>query len=299
MISDTTKSITILSTSYRSGNHLNRLFKNLKMKADNPLCLKFMVVDNTNGEDIELKDTFSKDLEIEFVMNKGIGLQRSISHASALDCGIEACKTEYTLIIDPDVHVFRIGWDKFCIDQISKVDKMVIGAPYPDWKLGKVHDFPSVVFMFFRTKQVISFDKSFYPFPNLIQRFLNSILRKLTRLGILTSKSKLDKSKNLRKITKWLEKVTGVTSPDTGKEIIESFRKEGFDALNFKAIYSSEITEQDKKAEIELCKQFELYCFNDELIMTHMYGSGVFHWRSERGNDFGYWQDLIAKIDKR
>ena len=32
--------------------------------------------------------------------------------------------------------------------------KDIIGAPYPNWKLGKVHDYPSVVFMFFRTKRL-------------------------------------------------------------------------------------------------------------------------------------------------
>ena len=298
MNSDTLKTITILSASYRSGPHLNRLFNNLKIKADNHHCLQFIVVDNTNGQDIDLKDAFSKDLEIQFVMNDGSGLQRSISHSSALDCGIQNCETEFTLIIDPDVHVFKAGWDNFCIGQMNKVDKLVIGAPYPEWKLGKVHDFPSVVFMFFRTRQVVKFDKSFYPFPRLSKRILNSIFRKVTRLGILTSKSKLDKSKKLRKITKWLEKITGITSPDTGKQIIEAFRREGFKALNFKASYSSDIANNVKNAEIELSKQFESYYLNDEIIMTHMYGSGVFHWRSERGADLDHWQDLISEIDK-
>ena len=33
-------------------------------------------------------------------------------------------------------------------------------------------------------------------------------------------------------------------------------------------------------------------------MMTHMYGSGVFHWRSERGDDLDYWRGLISEIDK-
>ena len=69
MISDTKKNITVLSTSYRSGGHLSILFENLRMKADDPLSLHFIVVDNTNGQDIKLKDSFSKDLEIQFIMN--------------------------------------------------------------------------------------------------------------------------------------------------------------------------------------------------------------------------------------
>ena len=51
----------MLSTSYRSGGHLSRLFENLRMKADDPLSLHFIVVDNTNGQDIKLKDSFSKE----------------------------------------------------------------------------------------------------------------------------------------------------------------------------------------------------------------------------------------------
>ena len=80
--------------------------------------------------------------------------------------------------------------------------------------------------------------------------------------------------------------------------IIEVFRREGFKALNFKASYSSDITNNVKNAEIELSKQFELYYLNDEIMMTHMYGSGVFHWKSERGADLDHWQDLISEIDK-
>ena len=107
------------------------------MKAGNPQALQFVVVDNTNGQDEELKGLFSKDLEIQFVMNDGLGLQRSISHANALDHGIKNCKTDFTLIIDPDVHVFKQDWDNSCIDKMNQFDKMVIGAPYPEWKLEK------------------------------------------------------------------------------------------------------------------------------------------------------------------
>ncbi len=297
-MSENAKVITVLSTSYRSGKHLKRLFENLNKKADNPEFLQFIVVDNTNGTDQELNELFSNGLEIQFIMYNGEGLQRSISHSAALDFGIQYSKTKFTLIIDPDVHVFKNGWDNFCIKEMNKFDKMVIGAPYPSWKLGKVHDYPSVVFMFFRTQQVVNFHKSFYPFPNLSLKLLNSVFRKITRLGILTSKSKLDKSKRLRNIARCLEKITGVTSPDTGREIIETFRKEGFDALNFHARYSSDISGECTGTQSELAKLYELYFFNDELIMTHMYGSGVFHWRSEKGNDVQYWKDLITKIEK-
>ena len=32
--------------------------------------------------------------------------------------------------------------------------------------------------------------------------------------------------------------------------------------------------------------------------MTHMYGSGVFHWKTSKGSDAQYWQELIENIER-
>ena len=108
-------------------------------------------MDNTNGEDENLPTSIPDNLNYSIIPNEGEGLQRSISHSSALDKGLKNSETEFTLLVDPDIHVFKKGWDTFCLKQFHTNDKMVIGAPYPIWKLGKVHDYPSVVFMFFKT----------------------------------------------------------------------------------------------------------------------------------------------------
>ena len=292
------KKITVLSVSYFSAFHLNRLFNNLTSKADNPETLQFLVVDNTNGEDSDLHSYFVPGLDIQFISNSGKGYQRSVSHAWALDIGLKNSETECILIVDPDVHVFKAGWDTFCLNRIEENDSSVIGAPYPAWKLGKVHDYPSVVFMFFQTKQVQAFEKSFYPFPPFLKRIWNSLMRKITRLGILTSKSKLDKSERLRSITGWLERAIGITSPDTGKAIIETFRSKGFTAVNFDAPYSGDLLRSGQKVQADLAKDFELFVFEGEPIMTHMYGSGVFHWKTEKGSDLDHWQELITGIEK-
>ena len=47
-----------------------------------------------------------------------------------------------------------------------------------------------------------------------------------------------------------------------------------------------------------LAKEYEAYMFQDELIMTHMYGSGVFYWKTSRGGDVDYWEKIINKIEK-
>tara|TARA_B100000214_G_scaffold328023_1_gene266906 strand:+ start:380 stop:1273 length:894 start_codon:yes stop_codon:yes gene_type:complete len=292
------KRITILSTSYISGEHLNRLFKNLIEKAQNKDALQFLIIDNTNGEDSKLINLFSKDIDIKIIVNDGRNLQRSISHASALDIGLKESKTEYTLIIDPDVHVFKNGWDNFCLDYYEKEERLVIGAPYPEWKLGKVHDYPSVVFFFFRTQEIKNLNKSFYPFPSLVIKLKNSILRKVNRLGFIGSRERLDKSHFLQKLTITLESLFGTTSPDTGKDIINSLREKSYKSINFKAFHSNLLKPPKASlSQYRLSKEFELYFYNKDPFMTHMYGSGVFHWKTVKGSNVNFWIDLINNVE--
>ena len=79
-----------------------------------------------------------------------------------LDLGMKNIDTKYTLIVDPDIHIFQEKWDQICIKEIELNKKTVIGAPYPQWKLGKIHNYPSVIFMFFQTNLVQNFGKTFY-----------------------------------------------------------------------------------------------------------------------------------------
>ena len=292
------KNITIISVSYRSGTHLRRLFKNLYDKAENKQKLKFLVVDNTNGADQELDTLLPKELNISIVENDGSLNQRSISHASGLDVGLEQSSTEYSLIIDPDVHVFKSNWDSLCLSYLDGSMHLVIGAPYPDWKLGKVHDYPSVVFMFFRTQEIRGLNKSFQPFPAPLKRIKNSLFRKVTRLGIIASKSRLNKSQFLRMITSYLEKLLGITSPDTGNDIIEALRNKKYESINFEACLVHQLGPFNTNSYHDnMAREFELYYQGNDPFMTHMYGSGVFHWKTANGSDAQYWQELIEYIE--
>ena len=293
------KNITIISVSYKSGIHLRRLFKNLYDKAENKQKLKFLVIDNTNGADQELNTLLPKDLNISIVKNDGSSSQRSISHASGLDVGLKQSRTEYSLIIDPDVHVFKSYWDSLCLSYLDGSKNLVIGAPYPDWKLGKVHDYPSVVFMFFRTQELIGLNKSFQPFPAPLKRLKNSLFRKVTRLGFIASKSRLNKSQFLRIITTYLEKLFGITSPDTGNDIIEAIRNKEYESINFEACLVHQLGSFNTNSYHDnMAREFELYYQGDDPFMTHMYGSGVFHWKTVRGSDAQYWQELIENIER-
>ena len=292
------KVITILTVSYNSFSHLKRLFLNIRSKSKCPQEIKFLVVDNTNGLDVALDNLFELNLEIKIIKNSGSGMQRSISHSSALDLGLKHIKTKYCLIIDPDTHIFKRDWDTFCVDEINN-DKRVVGAPYPRWKLGKVHDYPSVIFMFFKAKDIQNFKQSFFPFPSLPKKIYNFIFRKATRLGTFTNKSNLNNYKWLRSLAYFLESMFGVTAPDTADSIINSFKLKRYKAINFVAPYSSDQILKNVQAQSEIAKEFELFIFKGEPIMTHMYSSGVFHWKTEKGSDIKYWQALIQKVEKK
>ena len=66
------KIITVLSVSFNSSFHLNRLFSNLIGKAHQPDKIQFLVVDNTNGEDEELSCSFDESLVIKIIKNEEI-----------------------------------------------------------------------------------------------------------------------------------------------------------------------------------------------------------------------------------
>lgn len=291
------KNITILIVSYFSSKHLKRLITNLIEKSDQPNALQFLIVDNTNGRDKALKEILRNNRNIESLMNDGNHLQRSVSHAGGLDLGFSHIKSDYTLIIDPDVYVFREKWDTLFLEQLNKKESLIIGAPYPQWKVGKVHDYPSVVFMFFKTNDLKQTNFSFYPFPNILKKVKNSILRKIIRLGFLSSKQSLNKSFKLRNLVKWLEKKTGITSPDTGNKIIEALPLFNIKPLCFEAKYSRDTLAEENTPIYKIAKEFEVFFLHNELIMTHMYGSEVFYWKTKRGGDLHYWEKLISQLE--
>ncbi len=293
------KDITILSVSFNSSIHLKRLIDNFLLKSSHKENIKFLIIDNTGGKDKSLSILLNNPCQIRILKIKNRFKQRSLSHASALDFGLGHVDTQYTLIVDPDIHIFYKNWDEFCLEKMRGNYPTVLGAPYPQWKLGKVHDYPSVVFMFFKTNLVQSFGKTFYPFPKPHERLYNSILRKFVRLGGVANKSRLGQSKKLRFICGWLEKKTGVTSPDTGKEIIDQFQKNRFRTIVFSSPFSQHLNNKDEQELKLLARDFEIYIYNEKPFLSHMYSSGVYHWRTKRSSDLNYWLSLIKKVEKK
>ena len=291
--------ITILSVSFNSSIHLKRLIDNFLLKSSQKENIKFLIIDNTGGKDKSLSTLYDNLCNIRILKNKNRSKQRSISHASALDFGLGHVDTKFTLIVDPDIHIFYKNWDELCLKKMKGNHPTVLGAPYPQWKLGKVHDYPSVVFMFFKTNLIQSFGKTFHPFPKPYKMLYNSILRKFVRLGGVANKSRLGKSKKLRFFCGWLEKKTGVTAPDTGNEIIEQFQKNRFRTIVFSSPFEQHLNNIDKQELKLLAKDFEIYIYNDKPFLSHMYSSGVYHWRTKRSSDLKYWLSLIKKVENK
>jgi len=293
------KNITILSVSFNSSIHLKRLIENFLLKSSQLENIKFLIVDNTNGDDKALYTAFDELYDVRIIKNNNRFKQRSLSHANALDFGMEHVDTKFTLIVDPDIHIFYKNWDKFCVQKMELNNRTVIGAPYPQWKLGKVHNYPSVVFMFFQTNLVQSFGKTFHPFPKLYKRIYNSIVRKIIRLGGLANKNRLGKYGTLQLVCKWLEGLTGITSPDTGKEIIRKFHDKGYNSIVFNSPYEQFFKKEDDLELKLLAKDFEVFTFEGKPFISHMYSSGVYHWHTQRSSDLNYWISLIRKIEDK
>ena len=79
-----------------------------------------------------------------------------------------------------------------------------------------------------------------------------------------------------------MENLFGITSPDTGDKIIKIFQSKNFRSITFNAIYGSDILVKHSKNLSKMANEFELYFYNKELILTHMYSSGVFHWKTKK-----------------
>ena len=95
-----------------------------------------------------------------------------------------------------------------------------------------------------------------------------------------------------------LEKTFGITSPDTGKEIIEAIRLREYTSMNFEAYFENQLNSKTTNAShYDMARDFELYYQGDSPFMTHMYGSDVFHWKTKNSSNVQYWRRLIEDIE--
>lgn len=295
--------ISVIIVNWYSGDYIKNLLNNLKSNAKNPDDLRIIIIDNTNGKDASIEKIASHDSKVTLHKLDSRGYTSSRGHSYALNYASRFISTEYALLIDPDVHIFKKHWDSFCIEQLRNHNCIAIGAPYPFWKTGKYHNFPSPIFCFFNTKDILKTGNDWTAFSDhWWQNMAKFFIRQFGRLGGLLTRKRMQKSPFLRKISEKMEHIFGVFSQDTGWRIADQARKKQLKSIPFSVIIQAE-TELTIPANMtgvcqELASQYELYGYDKQAILTHKYGTGVKSWRTEKGADEKHWRKAIEKFEK-
>lgn len=293
--------LTVITVNWHSIEFLEPLFSNINKKAKYPQKIKYLVIDNTNGEDKRLNYLKQKNLNLSICPNDPKKEKGSSAHALGLNKAMDKLETEYGLIVDPDIHIFKDNWDAFCIDIIKNQGCSAVGATYPQWQLGKYHNFPNPVFCFFKTEDYkkINADWTAYS-KNPLANFFNFCRRQILRFGIFINRKRYQKYPAVRKIFGFLERIIGVCSNDTGSRIASKAKRNNMKAILFKAVLPDDETiKGNNDSLINLAEQFELYSHNKDPILTHRYGSASKIWRTPKGDDLNFWKQQIILSEKQ
>jgi hypothetical protein len=293
--------ITIVTVNWYSVEYIEKLLENLHSKAAQPEKLKVLVMDNTNGSDLKTNRLSETGILCHICPLNTRKLSGSRAHAFALNQAINMLDTEFALILDPDTYVFKKEWDTFCINEIQQHNTVAIGAPFPPWKVGKYHDFPSPPFCFFKTKAIKSMSNDWTPFPRNPARFVGKfMIRQIGRIGPVITRRTYTNFSFIRKYSAAAEKVLGIFAPDTGWLIAEEARQKEMKSILFDTTESHEtrlVPRSAVSAFQDLAGHYELFSYKDELMITHKYGSSGRPWKTRYGHDEAYWRKCIQSIE--
>jgi len=288
--------ITIVSVNWFSTDFLIPLLNHLAEKAAAPKQLTALIVDNTNGKDTALSKLSECPIPCTILPCDSRAMKSSRAHAAALDAAMPRIQTPYCLTVDPDVHVFKKHWDQFCIAVMKSAGAVAIGAPYPNWKIGKYHDFPSPVFCFFETGKLLDLKAPWTPFGKTrLYNFRIFLIRQFARLGGLITRRRYERVPLFRMYARTMERLFGTFSQDTGWQIAEAVRQTNRRAVVFSAAGTDTAETTDFK---NMASEYELYGFEGEPILTHKYGTGVRLWKTPRGADSRFWFDCIQQAEQ-
>jgi hypothetical protein len=293
--------VTVVMVNWYLARDIHHLIQNLDNKAAEPGTVRYLIVDNTSGDDEKLTSLTDGISNLKIIYPQAVNLRGSRAHAHALDIAVPRVHTDFTLVVDPDVHVFAGEWDQKMIRAVESCSAIAAGAPYPFWKLGKYHDFPSPVFMFFRTRDLLALDRPWTPFATQPLRYVYYFCaRQVVRMGLLATRRRLICNKTMLSVGQRLESILGICGPDTGWLLADAARKEKMPVSLFTEMTPvSPLLETfaDPEPLLNLIEQFECYEFQGELFMTHKYGTLSPLWKTARGRDSDYWYRLIHHLE--
>ena len=292
--------LTVCTVNWYSTEFIENLFENLNQRAANPEKIKYVVIDNTNGQDRQLSQIDSVSLPVRIINNDTKEQKGSFAHGMALNLAQSIIDTEYGLIVDPDVHVFIKEWDSFCIEKINSEHCPSMGTAYPPWQLGMYHNFPTPVFCFFKTADYRNMNADWTAYSrNLLVNYYNFFRRQVLRCCLFITRKKYQRYRIIRRIWPRLEKIVGVCSPDTGSRIARKAKKEKIKAVLFRAVIPDEFEAGQSEALKNIAADFELYCYEGRAILTHRYSTGSWVFRTPRGYNKEYWREQIRIYESR
>ena len=307
--------ITVVTVNYYSSRLLHDLFTYLLALADQQNSIRLLIADNTNGADKELHLLDFKNMTTINVDTKGATM--STAHGTGLNFVLSKVTSPYVLVIDPDVALLTSKWDRKLIEFVEneKSAYCTIGAPYPFWKLGKYHDYPSPVFAFWKTSLLRSLDGDWRPYAVTLPGRVNDfILRQFFWIPRFLDRFVIQLPARKKPISRLLEKMIGNVSKDTGWQIANNARKFGLKASMFNIVDDPknliDITDTRLNTLRKLASEFELYSWQGEIFITHRNPTwNQVDWslwwknnRSLRQNEIEKvgltqrWQDLVAEL---
>lgn len=294
--------ITVCSVNWYSCRILINLIKNLNHKSEFPQQIKYLIIDNTGGKDNNLKILKKIPLPIKIISytppRKKSG---SFAHAAALNYALSIIDTEFTLITDPDIFLFKENWDSLFMQLINERQFYAIGTTFPEWQLGKFHNFPNAVFCFFKTPTFIEIGAEWTPYSEkFITNIYHQIRRILLRFGIFINRKRYQRYQSVRSMFKKWEYIIGVCSHDTGYKIAKKAEKNNFSSIVFEVYIPDKIFKRSRPLSVvNLAEHFELYHYDGMPILTHRYSTCSKIWQTPKGDDHEFWIKNIEQYEKR
>jgi hypothetical protein len=295
-------STTIILVSWNSYDYIEPLIRNLCQKAADASQLQFLIVDNTNGQDKNVHKLKELPCHVDIHLFSPGKLTSSRGHAAGLNYAMAQLNTEYGLVCDPDIYVFMQNWDTVLPNRLKTTNSVAIGAPYPQWKTGKYHHFPSPPFCYFHVETLRQFSTDWAPFSDSKAGHIGKFLcRQVGRLGIVITRDRYQKYQFLRQYSTWAENTLGIFAPDTGWKIAQSLKQNNASSIVFDAVLPDDSRLErftPKETWVEIARQFELFCDGDQPFIVHKYGTRGRLWKTEKGNDKAYWLTCIETVEQ-
>ena len=296
--------ITVVTVNYYSCRLIKRLLVNLRSLAARPDLMKFIVVDNTCSQDPELNLLDSENCRVLPGVNPSQGghaVPPEKAQGDAINLAVSSIKTPLALLADPDIHLFRKGWDMVLREELGKdINCVAAGAPLPRWRIGGYHNFPAPAFCLFRMDAFRALGVNWSAEVGESSRWgMNWFRQQLLWLGPLGTREHYEHSPQLRRLFDcWSIKcgISGVA--EVGRRMARQVKALHLRTLLFDHVLYSEMDQtHTHPVLIELAKHFEVYNFQDKLFMTHRGGGGCRRWCKERTNDTIYWLECIRFIE--